>query len=114
MSPVKNRAISKPIPVEARPSLGSTSRVSRQVTSILFGLIIDIPFSTYPTLPQNLASDIQLFSESNYAKQYFSTHRTGFIFRRKVPVAQMMVWQKVRVPFSTSNRYIHDLVTLPF
>jgi hypothetical protein len=39
--------------------------------------------------------DILQFSESDYAKRYFSTHRTGFIFRRKVPVAQMMTWQKV-------------------
>ncbi|KAH9022847.1 hypothetical protein EDB85DRAFT_2293120 [Lactarius pseudohatsudake] len=25
--------------------------------------------------------------------RYFAAHRTGFIFRRKVPVGQMMVWQ---------------------
>lgn len=50
----------------------------------------------YPVLPDDLASDIQQFSESQFARQYFSTHRTGFIFRRKVPLAQMMAWQKVR------------------
>jgi hypothetical protein len=27
--------------------------------------------------------------------QYFSIHRKGFIFRRKIPVAQLMTWQKV-------------------
>jgi hypothetical protein len=54
-------------------------------------------------LPQDLASDIQLFSESDYARQYFSTHRTGFIFRRKVPLAQMMAWQKV-APFFVHTR----------
>lgn len=47
-------------------------------------------------LPDDLASDILQFSESQFAKQYFSTHRTGFIFKRKVPVSQMMTWQKVK------------------
>jgi len=61
---------------------------------------------TYPVLPQDLASDIQQFVESEYAKRYFSTHRTGFIFRRKVPVAQMMAWQKAPLtsPLLTLNR----------
>ena len=57
----------------------------------------------YPVLPYDLASDIQQFSESQFARQYFSTHRTGFIFRRKVPVEQMMIWQKVRVTFPFFN-----------
>lgn len=57
-------------------------------------------------LPHDLASDIQQFVESDYARQYFSTHRTGFIFRRKVPVAQMMTWQKgpLSSPLLTLNR----------
>lgn len=55
---------------------------------------------TYPILPHALATDIQQFSESDYARQYFSTHRTGFIFRRRVPVAQLMTWQKVYFLFS--------------
>lgn len=46
-------------------------------------------------LPEDLQIDIQQFSESDYAKQYFSTHKSGFIFRRRVPVAQLMTWQKV-------------------
>lgn len=56
----------------------------------------DASRTTYPLLPDDLASDIQQFSESQYARTYFSTHRTGFIFRRTVPVEQMMTWQKVR------------------
>lgn len=52
-------------------------------------------YRTYPTLPKDLVDDIQHFSESDYARQYFSIHRTGFIFRRKVPVNQLMTWQKV-------------------
>jgi len=52
-------------------------------------------------LPQDLQMDIQQFSKSDYAKQYFSTYRSGFIFRRRVPVEQLMTWQKVSwiVPF---------------
>lgn len=46
-------------------------------------------------LPDDLVSDIQQFIASDFAKQYFSTHRTGFLFKRKIPVAQMMAWQKV-------------------
>lgn len=52
-------------------------------------------YRPYPTLPQDLQMDIQQFSESDYAKQYFSTYRSGFIFRRRVPVEQLMTWQKV-------------------
>lgn len=48
-----------------------------------------------PVLPDDLASDIQQFVQTEFARQYFSTHRTGFIFRRKVPVERMMMWQKV-------------------
>ena len=49
----------------------------------------------YPILPDDLASDIQQFVRSDFARQYFSTHTTGFLFRRRVPVEQMMAWQKV-------------------
>lgn len=55
------------------------------------------PYRKYPILPHDLASDIQQFAESHFAKQYFSTHRTGIFFRRTVPVEQMMTWQKVCV-----------------
>ena len=51
----------------------------------------------YPVLPHDLASDIQQFAESQFARQYFSTHRTGFIFKRTVPVTEIMTWQKVRL-----------------
>ncbi|KAG1742117.1 hypothetical protein EDB19DRAFT_1702102 [Suillus lakei] len=66
--------------------------------------------TTYPVLPHDLASDIQQFVESDYARQYFSTHRTGFIFRRKVPVAQMMTWQKAPLssPLLTLNRTLKN------
>ncbi|KAI6044668.1 hypothetical protein EDC04DRAFT_2889756 [Pisolithus marmoratus] len=94
MSPVKNRGTGKPISIQPR----SMSRHT-PTTTLASG-------KTYPVLPHDLASDIQLFVESEYAKRYFSTHRTGFIFRRKVPVEQMMAWQKgpLNSPLLTLNR----------
>ncbi|KAF8909878.1 Rho GTPase activation protein [Mucidula mucida] len=82
MSPVKNRATGQPILVQPR-----VVTVDAPTATLSSG-------RTYPVLPHDLASDILHFSESNYAKQYFSTHRVGFLFRRRVPVAQMMSWQK--------------------
>ncbi|KAF8893932.1 hypothetical protein BD779DRAFT_1504325 [Infundibulicybe gibba] len=100
MSPVKNRATGQPIPVEPRfrPSMQSGRTPTATLTS-----------GTYPILPDDLASDIQQFSESDYARQYFSTHRTGFIFRRRVPVMQMMTWQKAPLtsPLLTLNRTLN-------
>ncbi|KAF9501625.1 hypothetical protein BDN71DRAFT_1439284 [Pleurotus eryngii] len=100
MSPVKNRAAGKPIPVE--PTMRTEPSLQRTNTATLRS-------GTYPILPHDLASAIQQFSESDYAKQYFSTHRTGFIFRRKVPVAQMMTWQKppLTSPLLTIRRSLH-------
>jgi len=101
MSPVKNRATGKPISVEPRVIIPGASIATLGsgcvFESTLNGNFIDstIP-RTYPILPHALSNDIQQFSESDYARQYFSTHRTGFIFRRRVPVAQLMTWQKVR------------------
>ncbi|KAK0473133.1 hypothetical protein EDD18DRAFT_1313999 [Armillaria luteobubalina] len=97
MSPVKNRATGKPILIQPR------------VVSI------DAPTATlssgksYPVLPHDLASDILQFAESDYAKQYFSTHRTGFIFRRRIPVAQMMSWQRppLASPLLALNRTLN-------
>lgn len=98
MSPVKNRATGKPIPVElsVRPM---TERI--QTATLNSG--------THPILPDDLASDIQQFSQSEFARQYFSTHRTGFIFRRRVPVAQMMTWQKAPLtsPLLTLVRFLN-------
>ncbi|KAF7375938.1 Rho gtpase-activating protein 39 isoform 2 [Mycena sanguinolenta] len=95
MSPVKNRAAGKPIPVEPRV------RPSTQLTQ---GKTLGS--GTYPVLPHDLASEIKQFSESDFARQYFSTHRTGFIFRRRVPVTQMMTWQKAPLhsPLLTLHR----------
>ncbi|KAJ7039153.1 hypothetical protein C8F04DRAFT_1087289 [Mycena alexandri] len=98
MSPVKNRAAGKPIPVE--PRVRSPAQLTQRTT---------LGAGTYPILPQDLASDILQFSQSDFAKQYFSTHRTGFIFRRRVPVTQMMTWQKAPLhsPLLTLNRSLN-------
>ncbi|TFK47061.1 Rho GTPase activation protein [Heliocybe sulcata] len=89
LSPIQNRSAGLPIPVEPRASTATRG--------------------SYPLLPHDLASDIQQFIESEFAKQYFSTHRTGFIFKRKVPVAQMMAWQKppLTSPLLIVNRELH-------
>lgn len=126
LSPVKSRAGGRPIPVQGKPPTLQKGQIAtlstgcvrlpcslRSTFPALFSLDaftdMDIcysfvgviwPFSEYrlyPILPQALAEDIQQFVESDFAKQYFSTHKTGFIFRRKVPMEQMMTWQKVRL-----------------
>ncbi|XP_006460909.1 hypothetical protein AGABI2DRAFT_69042 [Agaricus bisporus var. bisporus H97] len=94
MNPVKSRALAQPIPVDHIRTLP----VNNSVLTLHSG--------TYPMLPEDLQIDIQHFSESDYAKQYFSTHKSGFIFRRRVPVAQLMTWQKspLTSPLLTLNR----------
>lgn len=52
-------------------------------------------FREHPLLPRDLVSEIQQFAQSDFARRYFSTHREGLIFRRRVPVERMMMWQKV-------------------
>ncbi|KAH8828142.1 hypothetical protein DL96DRAFT_1463603 [Flagelloscypha sp. PMI_526] len=98
MSPVKHKNAGKPILV---PSTRNGINGNSSTTSL--------PAKTRPILPQDLVSDIQQFSESDYAKQYFSTHRRGFIFKRKVPVAQMMQWQKAPLtsPLLTLKRELN-------
>lgn len=93
MSPVKRRNQGKPIRVEPvlRPS---TSTGPGRNGGSSKAEIRTIPTMSYPVLPTDLVVDIQQFSESDFAKRYFSTHKTGFMFRRRVPVSQMMTWQK--------------------
>ncbi|KAF8309423.1 hypothetical protein DL93DRAFT_2085697 [Clavulina sp. PMI_390] len=49
---------------------------------------------THHTLPRELVDDIERFMTSEFAQSYFSTHRRGLIFRRRVPLEEMMQWQK--------------------
>ncbi|KAK0212594.1 hypothetical protein DFS33DRAFT_1370164 [Desarmillaria ectypa] len=97
MSPVKNRATGKPILIQPR-----VVSLDVSTATLSYG-------ESYPVLPHDLVSDILQFAESDYAKQYFSTHRTGFIFRRRIPVAQMMSWQKAPLasPLLALNRTLN-------
>ncbi|KAG8863335.1 hypothetical protein FRB96_008827 [Tulasnella sp. 330] len=60
-------------------------------------------------LPRSLAEDIQQFAVEDFAKRYFNTHRTGLIFKRRVPVEKMMSWQKgpLQAPLLVLNRSLH-------
>ncbi|KAG0704734.1 hypothetical protein DFH29DRAFT_1036948 [Suillus ampliporus] len=64
MSAVKNPAAGKPIPISRQ----STRHRSPTAT---------LASGTYPVLPHDLASDIQQFVESDYARQYFSDASYG-------------------------------------
>lgn len=46
-------------------------------------------------LPKGLVDEIQQFQVADFAKRYFSKQRTGLLFRRRVPVEQLMTWQRV-------------------
>ncbi|KAF8259441.1 hypothetical protein EI94DRAFT_1773929 [Lactarius quietus] len=96
LSPVKARAARTPILIEA--PLSVTARTVKTLST-----------GAHPILPQDLASDIQQFVESEFAQQYFATHRTGFIFKRKVPLDQMMVWQRgpLAAPLLNLSRSLH-------
>ncbi|OSD01265.1 hypothetical protein PYCCODRAFT_1445770 [Trametes coccinea BRFM310] len=96
MSQLINRNGGTPIPIDIYENAGRKSGAS-------------LDTGRYPVLPQDLASDIQQFAESDFAHRYFSTHRTGFIFKRKVPVAQIMTWQKTPIsnPLLNLNRHLH-------
>ncbi|KAI9068405.1 hypothetical protein FKP32DRAFT_1561869 [Trametes sanguinea] len=96
MSQLINRTGGTPIPIDIYENTGRKSGAS-------------LDTGRYPVLPQDLASDIQQFAESDFAHRYFSTHRTGFIFKRKVPVAQIMTWQKtpISTPLLNLNRSLH-------
>jgi len=98
---IKARAARTPILVDP-PALPCPSRTIKTLsTGYVFRRLLGFPFplltffsrSAHTILPHDLASDIRQFVESDFAQQYFATHRTGFIFKRKVPVGQMMTWQ---------------------
>ena len=115
LSPVRARAARTPIFVDA-PPLPCSPRTVKTLSTGYAPRPRDSPFSSelllrsaHPILPQDLASDIQQFVESEFAQQYFATHRTGFIFKRKVPVGQMMTWQRglLAAPLLNLARPLH-------
>ncbi|CAE7178082.1 unnamed protein product [Rhizoctonia solani] len=95
MSPI-NRERTRPIPVE--------------------GMVKRLSTGDHRMLPRQLAEDIQQFQVSDFARRYFSTHKTGLIFRRRVPVEQLMVWQKqpLTSPLLILNRSLHKNAVLVF
>ena len=116
LSPVRARAARTPIFVDAPPLPCSARTVKTLSTgyasrdhAIVLSLLSFFSYSAHPILPQDLASDIQQFVESEFAQQYFATHRTGFIFKRKVPVGQMMTWQRglLAAPLLNLARPLH-------
>jgi hypothetical protein len=44
-------------------------------------------------LPIDLMQDIEKFQIKEFARQYFSQHKRGLIFKRKVPVEEMLKYQ---------------------
>ncbi|KAJ1304578.1 hypothetical protein OPQ81_005720 [Rhizoctonia solani] len=96
MSPI-NRERTRPIPVDGM----ATKRLST---------------GDHRMLPRQLAEDIQQFQVSDFARRYFSTHKTGLIFKRRVPVEQLMVWQKqpLTSPLLILNRSLHKNAVLVF
>ncbi|CAB4376882.1 unnamed protein product [Rhizophagus irregularis] len=59
------------------------------------------------TLPPELQEDISKFRIDGFARKYFTTHKKG-IFRRKVPVEKMLLFQKdlISQPLMTLNTNI--------
>ncbi|CAG8669589.1 4202_t:CDS:2, partial [Cetraspora pellucida] len=56
------------------------------------------------TLPAELQQDINKFRIDGFARKYFNTHKKG-IFRRKVPVEKMLLFQKdaIKQPLMVLN-----------
>ncbi|EJD03412.1 uncharacterized protein FOMMEDRAFT_168366 [Fomitiporia mediterranea MF3/22] len=116
MSPVKARAEGKPILLDMKNSMDhdgtrfSTGLASFLVLLLRRSLLTGVNSSSgRPILPDELVSDIQQFMQSEFARQYFATHRSGIIFRKKIPVEKMMVWQKAPLtsPLLLMNRSLH-------
>merc|ERR1712137_111489 len=58
--------------------------------------------SRQPSLPHDLQEEINLFQLVGYAEKFFETHKRG-IFRRQVPVKEMLCWTKETIPNSLTR-----------
>ncbi|KAI5118195.1 hypothetical protein M0805_005549 [Coniferiporia weirii] len=96
LSPVKARSEGKPILLDTKKNSVEGDDTGQSTGG-------------RPVLPDDLVSEIQQFVQTEFARQYFTTHRTGFIFRRKIPVEKMMIWQKapLQSPLLVLNRELH-------
>ncbi|EPZ35453.1 MyTH4 domain-containing protein [Rozella allomycis CSF55] len=66
------------------------------------------PFSESRSLPDDLKTEINQFMIDGFAKKFFATHKRG-IFRRKVPVEQMLMFEKDSIgsPLMSMRRELH-------
>ncbi|CDS12396.1 hypothetical protein LRAMOSA04590 [Lichtheimia ramosa] len=62
-----------------------------------------------PALPTNLQQEITQFAIDGFAKKYFATHKRGLIFRRQVPMNEMLQWTRdgIKQPLMMLNRDLH-------
>lgn len=68
--------------------------------------------SVIRSLPTHLKKDINMFQLEKYAEKYFEQHKRG-IFRRLVPVQEMLMWSKVCCSFYRLFDGLHTLL-VPF
>ncbi|KAI9316473.1 hypothetical protein BX666DRAFT_1951155 [Dichotomocladium elegans] len=47
-----------------------------------------------PALPLNLQNEITQFAIDGFAQKYFAKHKRGIIFKRQVPIYEMLQWTK--------------------
>lgn len=47
-----------------------------------------------PILPTNLQQEITQFAIDGFAQKYFAKHKRGIIFKRQVPMEEMLRWTK--------------------
>ncbi|KAI9493892.1 hypothetical protein BDB00DRAFT_821151 [Zychaea mexicana] len=62
-----------------------------------------------PALPTNLKQEINQFAIDGFAKKYFATHKRGLIFRRRVPMNEMLQWTKdsIKQPLIMLNKDLY-------
>ena len=60
-------------------------------------------------LPGQLMKDIGQFKIEGFAKKYFNTHKQGLLFKKKVPVEQMLIFTKdaLSLPLMQVGKHLH-------
>ncbi|KAI9092913.1 hypothetical protein DFS34DRAFT_281217 [Phlyctochytrium arcticum] len=64
------------------------------------------PSSELKVLPKDLKAQLSQFQIEGFASKYFSEHKRGIFFRRKVPVEKMLLYQKepLRTPLMVLSK----------
>ncbi|KND03644.1 uncharacterized protein SPPG_01117 [Spizellomyces punctatus DAOM BR117] len=67
------------------------------------------PINEGKALPKDLKAQLSQFRIEGFATKYFSEHRKGIFFRRRVPVEKMLVYQKepLKAPLMVLNKDLH-------